>query len=215
LSQAPPWLARVVLAILPIVVPSVMAGLGPHETALSRKIGVIEMGWRVERERDLASGKRTCTLISWGRDVIVQLHRPNRGEAPVWSVMVGFDNQPGSVRYLRVNRKYFTTAEPAFRGSEAKEIVQLLKSPGVFAFEWAKRPDHSKRQGLFGTGDFAAKAAACEGWVNRIQSIQVVPPRPKGQLDALRRADMPHRRPGYCVRWPRCLSLVVLGTPLL
>jgi hypothetical protein len=161
-----------------------MAGLDPHETGLSREIDVIAMTWRVVRENDTASGERICTLISWGRDVSLRLHKPNQAKAPVWSVMVGFDNQPGSVRYLRINRKYFTTAERAFRGAEAEEIVQLLKSPGVFAFEWAKRPDHAKRQGLFGTGDFAAKSAACEGWVNRIRSIHLTPPRTKGRSAA-------------------------------
>jgi hypothetical protein len=178
-------LARVVLAVLPIVTSPVMAGLDPHEAALLREIDVIAMTWRVVRESDSASGARICTLISWGRDVSLRLHKPNRAKAPVWSVTVGFDNQPGSVRYIRINRKYFTTAEQAFRGAEAEEIVQLLKSPGVFAFEWAKRPDHAKRQGLFGTGDFAAKAAACEGWVNRIQSIHLTPPGTKGRLPAL------------------------------
>ena len=35
------------------------------------------------------------------------------------------------------------------------------------------------------------------------------------QPDALRRADTPHRRPRNEARWPRCVSLVVLGTPHL
>lgn len=169
------WLARTVLAILPIVAPPVMAGSEPNRADLISQIEAIPMAWRVER--DAGSGQRSCFLVSWGGDVIVRLHKLNSAEAATWSVLVGFDNQPGSVRYLRVNRKYFTTAEQGFRGSEAEEIVRLLKSPGEFAFEWAKSPDHSKRQGLFGTGDFAAKAADCERWIDRAQFIQVTPAR--------------------------------------
>ncbi len=177
------WLARIVLAVLPIVAPTVMAGSEPYNTDLSIQIDVIAMAWRVDRETDVASGDRSCFLTSWGGDVIVRLHKPRQAKAATWSVMIGADSQPGSVRYLRINRKYFTTAEQGFRGTEADEIVQLLKSPGEFAFEWAKWPDHSKQGGLFGTGDFAAKAAECERWVNRDQSVHVTPPWSKGRSD--------------------------------
>ena len=50
-------------------------------------------------------------------------------------------------------------------GGDAAEIVALLKTPGEVVFEWGKRPDYSKRGGLFATGDFAAKAAQCERWI--------------------------------------------------
>ncbi len=185
------WLARIVLAVLPIVAPTVVAGAEPRETDLISQIDVIPMAWRVDREDDAASGDRSCFLISWGGDVIVRLHKPRQAKAAAWSVMMGFDSQPGSVRYLRINRKYFTTAEQGFRGAEADEIVQLLKSPGEFAFEWAKRPDHAKRGGLFGTGDFAAKAAQCERWVDRDQSVHVTPPRSKGRSDDLKNMQSP------------------------
>ena len=56
---------------------------------------------------------------------------------------VGSDNQPGSLRYLRVNERFFQTDEPNFRGAEAAAIVELLKTPGEFAFEWAQRPDEA------------------------------------------------------------------------
>ena len=117
-------------------------------------------------------------MISWGGDVIVRLHKSSQATAATWSVMIGADSQPGSVRYLRVNRKYFTTAEQGFRGTEAAEIVTLLKSPGEFAFEWAKWPDQAKQGGLFGTGDFAAKAAACERWVDQDRSVDAAPTLP-------------------------------------
>ena len=105
------WLARTVLAILPIVAPPVVAVSEPHEADLSSQIDVIPMAWRVEREDDAGSGERSCFLISWGVDVIVRLHKPDATTAATWFVLVGFDNEPGSVRYLRINRKYFTTAE--------------------------------------------------------------------------------------------------------
>ncbi len=67
---------------------------------------------------------------------------------------------------MRINKKIFTTDKQSFRGTEADEMIELLKSPGEFAFEWFQRPDYAKRHGLFGTGDLAAKAAACEDWMN-------------------------------------------------
>ncbi len=183
------WLARIVLAALPIVAPTAVAGSEPDKANFFSQIDVIQMAWRVDREDDAASGDRSCFLISWGGDVIVRLHKPSQATAATWSVMIGADSQPGSVRYLRINRKYFTTAEQGFRGAEADEIVQLLKSPGEFAFEWAKWPDHSKQGGLFGTGNFAAKAAECERWVDQDRSVRATPPRSKGRPDGLE--DMP------------------------
>ena len=173
------WLVRIVLAVLPIVAPTVVAGSEPDNTDLYSRVDVIAMTWRVDRQDDAASGGRSCFVISWRSDVIVRLHKPRQATAATWSVMIGADSQPGSVRYLRINRKYFTTAEQGFRGTEAEEIVKLLKTPGEFAFEWAKWPDHSKQGGLFGTGDFAAKAAACERWVDQDQSVRATPPRSK------------------------------------
>lgn len=104
-------------------------------------------------------------MISRGGDVVARLRELRQGPPPAWSVVVGFDNQPGSLRYLRINDSYFTSDAPSFHGSEADAIVALLGTPGVFTFEWAQRPDYAKRQGLFGTGDFAANAAACEDWM--------------------------------------------------
>ena len=82
-----------------------------------------------------------------------------------WTVIVGHGNTPGSLRYLRIGKAIYTSGRPRFRDSEAGEIVARLRLPGEFVFEWAQGPDQAKRGGLFGTGDFAAKAAICEGWV--------------------------------------------------
>lgn len=142
-----------------------MAVPGSETADPPREISALQMVWQVERNAGSASGTRSCAVISRGGDVVARLGDLRQGPPPAWSVVVGFDNEPGSLRYLRINDSYFTSDKPSFHGSEADAIVALLKGPGVFAFEWARRPDYAKRQGLFGTGDFAAKAAACEDWM--------------------------------------------------
>ena len=133
--------------------------------ALPVFVTAIPMTWYITRDMDPEAGQRSCAVTSLGRDVTARLTEAPEVDKPAWSVRVGFDNQPGSLRYLRINDAYYTTDQESFTGAEAEEIVRRLKSPGEFAFEWAKRPDHAKRPGLFGTGDFAAKAAECERWI--------------------------------------------------
>ncbi len=160
-----------VLAVLPLVAAAVMAmvtatALADGDRAgLLRQIAGVPMAWRIERVADPASGDKSCFVISMGGDVRVRLFKERRATAAAWSLRVGFANQPGSLRYLRIGKRYFQSAEESFRGAEAEEIVERLKSPGEFVFEWAQRPGHAKRGGLYGTGDFAAKAAACEAWM--------------------------------------------------
>lgn len=125
----------------------------------------LPMAWRIEQTSEPASGGRSCTLVSRFGNVTARLGREPGATAPSWSVAVGFDNAPSSLRYLRINKAVYTTAGERFRGAEAAAIVARLKAPGEFAFEWAKQPDFAKQQGLFGTGDFAAKAVTCESWV--------------------------------------------------
>lgn len=157
---------QLVLAIVPVVATAAMAPPDADRAGSLRHIDAIEMVWRVDREIDPASGRKSCFVVSLGRDVVVRLSKERQAKTATWSVFVGFDNQPGSIRYLRINRRIFQTAEGNFHDSDANDIVELLKSPGELAFEWGKRPDYAKRQGLFGTGDFAAKAAECERWMN-------------------------------------------------
>jgi hypothetical protein len=149
----------------PRVVMADMALLDIDKISLLRQISAIPMYWRIERRIDPDSGDRSCSVISRGDNVTVRLLKQQQVTIATWSVLVGFDNHPGSLRYLRINRNYYQTSEQGFRGPQATEIVDLMKSPGVIAFEWGKRPDYSKRQGLFGTGNFAARAAECEDWV--------------------------------------------------
>jgi hypothetical protein len=130
-----------------------------------RQVDAVAMTWRVERQSAPEAGARSCRVISLGGNVTARLSMPRGASAGTWSVRVGYDNQPGSVRYLRIDKKYFQTDRPSFRGGDAAEIVALLKTPGEVVFEWGKRPDYSKRGGLFATGDFAAKAAQCERWI--------------------------------------------------
>ncbi len=130
-----------------------------------QQAAAIPTAWRVERTSEPAPGGPSCALVSSFGDVTARLATEPGAETVSWTVAVGFDNAPGSLRYLRINRAIYTTAGERFRGAEAAAIVARLKAPGEFAFEWAKRPDSAKQQGLFGTGDFAAKAAACERWL--------------------------------------------------
>lgn len=161
---------RLILAVLALVAAAATALADGDRAGLLRQIAGIPMAWRVERVTDPASGDKSCSVISIGGDLRARLFKEPRAQAAAWSLSVGFDNQPGSLRYLRIGKRYFQSAEDSFRGAEAEEIVARLKAPGEFVFEWAQRPGDTKRGGakrggLYGTGDFAAKAAACEAWM--------------------------------------------------
>jgi hypothetical protein len=154
------------LAVMAAAAATVMTPPETGKTGFARQIEAISMPWRIHRETGSAPGQKSCFVISRGGDVIARLFKDPQARTSTWSVRVGLDGQHGSLRYLRINKKFFQTDQQSFRGTEADEIVKLLKSPGELVFEWAQRPDHSKRGGLFGTGDFAAKAAQCERWLN-------------------------------------------------
>lgn len=126
----------------------------------------LAMAWRVERRTHFGSRAKNCMVVSLGENVAVRFFKEPTSARPSVSVRIGFDNQPGSLRYLRVNRKVFQSNKDSFAGPVADDIVERLKLPGEFAFEWAKRPDYAKRQGLFGTGDFAARAEECLRWLD-------------------------------------------------
>ena len=148
----------VVVALLPMAA-------WPDAAGAVRQIEAIAMAWRLVQATDAATGRRSCAVVSLGGDVTARLVEAGPGPA-TWTVVVGFGNQPGSLRYLRVDKAIYTTAESEFEGREAGDIVARLAKAVEFAFEWAARPDYRKRQGLFGTGDFAARAAACEDWID-------------------------------------------------
>jgi len=160
---------QVVLAVMPVVTTPATALQDNDRASPLRHIAAAPMTWRIDREAGSESGHENCFVFSRGGDVIARLSRARQAKTTTWSVLIGFDNQPGSLRYVRINKKYYTTDEQSFRGPEADEIVGLLKSPGELAFEWFKSPDYSKRQGLFGTGDFAGKAAECERWMDGLR----------------------------------------------
>ncbi len=134
--------------------------------AVPRQAAGLPMTWQVERESGAEAGRKSCTVVSLGRNVTARLFEDPVTQRPAWSVLVGFDGQPGSVRYLRINRKIYQTDKPGFLGDAAAQIVARLKAPGEVVYEWAKRPGDAKRGGLFATGDFAAKAADCEDWMS-------------------------------------------------
>ena len=133
-------------------------------------VGVVQaaalpMAWRMEQASDPDTGARHCAVVTLGRNVMAVLSRGGEAGAAVWAVTVGAGNEPNSIRYLRVDDAIFQTTEPAFLGAEADDIVTRLKRAGEFAFEWARAPGHTKQPGLFGAGNFAARAADCEAWV--------------------------------------------------
>ena len=151
---------QLLLAVLVLVVPP-----DSGKAAVPRQVAALPMTWQVERESGTEAGRKSCAVVSLGRNVIARLLEDPRTKLPAWSVQIGFDGQPGSVRYLRINRKIYQTDQPGFLGRDAARIVARLKTPGEVVYEWAKRPDDAKRGGLFATGDFAAKAADCEDWM--------------------------------------------------
>lgn len=128
-------------------------------------VRALPMIWQIERGSNLKTGDKTCRIFSLGKNVSVLFRKTGAAARPLVSVKVGFDNQPASLRYLRVNRKIFQTEQDTFVDGEAEDIVGRLQQPGEFSFEWAKRPGYAKRQGLFGTGNFAASAAHCSDWL--------------------------------------------------
>jgi len=142
---------------------AILAGSAP--SASPALAAAIPMSWTVEHRTDSASGSRICAVASHGGDVTARLIQEVAVTAAAWTVTVGRGNAPDSLRYIRIGKAYYTSDRPSFGGDEAEEIVARLKSPGEFAFEWAQAPDFGKRQGLYGTGNFAAKAAQCEQWI--------------------------------------------------
>ncbi len=139
------------------------APLPANATGLLHAIKAIPMTWRIDRRAAGSDDMKSCILATWRGAVTLRLQAVGAGA--VWTVTIGVDSEPKSLRYLRVNRKIFTSQDPSFVGGEAADIVARLKEPGEIAFEWAERGTHAKRQGLVGIGDFAVKAAACETWV--------------------------------------------------
>ncbi len=124
-------------------------------------VAALPMAWRVERELGAGPGGRSCSVVALTGELRARLAEPDLA----WAVGVGVGNQPGSLRYLRVEKRIFQTAEARFEGAEAAEIVARLKLPGVFVLEWAAGPDGAKRGGLYATGNFAERAEACETWL--------------------------------------------------
>ncbi len=153
------FVTLVASAILAASAPG-LGGLGA-----ARQVAAIPMSWAIEQRLEAGRGDSICLVVSLGADVTARLARESGAKRAAWTVIVGHDNSPGSLRYLRIGKAYYTSQGLSFRGAEAKEIVARLRSPGEFVFEWARRPDHAKQGGLFGTGDFAAKAARCERWL--------------------------------------------------
>ncbi len=124
-------------------------------------VAALPMAWRVEHEAGEGPGRRSCSVVALTGELRARLAEQEQA----WTVRVGVGNQPGSLRYLRVGKRIFQTAEPHFDGAEAAEIVARLKLPDVFVLEWAAGPEGAKRGGLYATGNFAERAETCETWI--------------------------------------------------
>ncbi len=151
---------RVALAAVLLV--AALLCYGPRPAA-----AMIAMSWTLESRVDPATGDKSCLITSLGGDITARMSLDSQDYTTIWSVMVGFDNQPGSVRYLRIDGEVFQNAEASFQGDVADDIVARLitPTPGLFVFEWIKGPDETKRGGLYAAGNFAAKASLCEAWL--------------------------------------------------
>ena len=124
-------------------------------------VAALPMAWRVEHDAGDGPGGRSCSVVALTGELRARL--AEQGQA--WSVRVGVGNLPGSLRYLRLGKRIFQTAEARFEGAGAAEIVARLKLPGEFVLEWAASPGGAKRGGLYATGNFAEGAEACETWM--------------------------------------------------
>jgi hypothetical protein len=140
-----------------------LAVTAPAEAGEWHRADAAPMAWRVERGA-VASGERVCRVLSQHRHVTVSFAAV-AGAQPAVTVEVGFDNTPGSLRYLRINREVFQTDRSRFDGAVAADIVRRLAASGEFAVEWEKGPRWTRHHGLYSTGDFAAKADACRHWL--------------------------------------------------
>ena len=119
----------------PVCLISTGCGIGmlPWFPGTWASLAALPMAWRVERELGPGPGGRACAVVSLGGELRARLAEPEEGgpgdSEPAWAVRVGVGNQPGSLRYLRLGKRIFQTAEARFEGAEAAEIVARLKPP--------------------------------------------------------------------------------------
>ena len=95
---------------------------------VSPAAAMIAMSWSLESRVDPATGDKSCLITSLGGDITARLSL-DKDYTTIWSVMIGFDNQPGSVRYLRIDGEVFQNAEASFQGDVAVDIVARLITP--------------------------------------------------------------------------------------
>ena len=92
---------------------------------------MIAMSWSLESRVDPATGDKSCLITSLGGDITARLSLDSQAKTMTWSVMIGFGNQPGSVRYLRIDGEVFQNAEASFQGDVADDIVARLIFAGA------------------------------------------------------------------------------------
>lgn len=122
-----------------------------------------QAGWTTERAV-LPGGGRACTVISTRGDLRTRVEQHSGLARLVMHVKVGRNNQPGSLSYLRIDRRMYQTDEERFTGAEAEDIIGRLATSDEFVVEWFRR-GFAKRGGLYRTGRFGEAMRACRAWV--------------------------------------------------
>ena len=79
-----------------------------------------------------------------------------------WAVAIGYSNEPGSPRYLKIDQRRFYTTEDWFSPGDSDEIVFALSKGETAAIEWTHWPDLQVRREQIALAGFAGAASKCE-----------------------------------------------------
>ena len=132
-----------VLALSGMLQPSAMAG-----------------DWKTTVDKSEASGISYCS-IDTGSGLIVALVMEDDGPTR-WAVSIGYSNEPGSPRYLKVDQRRFYTTKDWFSPGDSDEIVFALSKGETAAIEWTHWPDLQVRREKIALTGFAGAASKCE-----------------------------------------------------
>lgn len=121
-----------------------------------------QAAWTLDFEEGIASGRKVCSLLSAGGELMVALYSTPDRPTPRWLVMAaGPRLQKSATHWLRVGEHRYQTSGISGAFPRGPEIVdQLLASPS-FAIEWVElwNKPHSA---VVSTGDIRSKADSCE-----------------------------------------------------
>lgn len=153
-----------------LAVAALMCGCATVNASSSSRSGTYiaaAPGWTTSRETGAASGNQSCFVHSPGFDVMVHYFKHPSRAAPLLSVLVGYDNYPGSFQYLAIDGQRFSTSDESFRGNEAAEIIAAIRSGTTLAFEWSEWPNYQKHEGRVSLSGASAMLDQCEAWLGK------------------------------------------------